>query len=289
MATALSTPGPDELGHVLATLRAWQTADGPPHLHPGDVGWHHARGAERTASDLRTWSRDGRPLALGMLDGPDVLRTAVEPGLAQDEELAATVAEDLGDPERGVLPEGEVFVEARSATRLRTELTTRGWSAGEPWVPLRRDLATPVEAPGLSVERVGPDTVAEYTAVHRSAFTGALTDERFTTLASGPAYAEAVSLLGRDEAGAAVAAVTVWSTGPGRPGLIEPLAVHRGQRRRGYGRALCLAAAATLQAMGSSSADVCTEGSRTGAVATYVSAGYRRFPDVPDLQRAASV
>ncbi|GAA1490377.1 GNAT family N-acetyltransferase [Brachybacterium sacelli] len=289
MATSLTTPGPGELERVLAVLSSWQTDDAPLHLHPGDVGWHHARGAERTAADLRVWSRDGRPLAVGMLDGRDLLRTAVDPDRVEDPELAATMAGDLADPGRGVLPAGEAFVEASSARRLRRELTTRGWTVGDPWVPLRRDLTAPVEDPGLDIECVGPGTVREYTAVHRSAFAGdSLTDERFTTLTAGPAYAEAVSLIGRDANGTAVAVITVWSAGPGRPGLIEPLGVHQDHRGHGYGRALCVAGASSLRAMGASSAAVCTPRSLTGAVATYLSAGFRRFPDVPDLQRSAT-
>lgn len=292
--TTLSTPCPGDLEHVLAVLRSWQTDDLPLHLHPGDVGFHHARGAERIAAHLRVWSRDGRPLALGMLDEPDLLRTAVDPELVDDAELAATIAEDLADPNRGVLPAGEAFLEAGSALRLRAELADRGWGDGDPWVPLRRDLTDPVETTaddvGLDLEEVGPGTVGEYTAVHRSAFDSeALTDERFTTLTSGPAYADAVSLLGRDASGTAVAVITVWSAGPGRPGLIEPLGVHRDHRGRGYGRAICLAAAARLRAMGSSSAEVCTPRSLIRAVATYVSAGYRRHTDVPDLHRSATV
>ena len=40
--------------------------------------------------------------------------------------------------------------------------------------------------------------------------------------------------------------------------------------------------------MGSSSAEVCTPRSLTGAVATYVSAEYRRHADVPDLHRSVT-
>jgi ribosomal protein S18 acetylase RimI-like enzyme len=77
----------------------------------------------------------------------------------------------------------------------------------------------------------------------------------------------------------------VWSAGPGRPGLIEPLGAHRDHRGRGYGRGITMAAAAALQEMGSSSVTVCTPASNVGGVAAYVSAGFEKLPDVPDFRR----
>ncbi|GAA4523926.1 hypothetical protein GCM10023160_14710 [Brachybacterium paraconglomeratum] len=213
----------------------------------------------------------------------------MDPALAADEELARIMAETLAQPEHGLLPEGQAFVEAHSAHGLRAELLRRGWSEGEPWVPLRRDLAAPVEDPGISIEQVHADTVAEYTAVHRSAFDSpGVTDERFRTMTPSPAYRDAVSLLGCDHDGVAVAVVTVWSAGVGRPGLLEPMGVHADHRRRGYGRAISRAAAAQLREMGASSALVCTPRSQTGAVETYVAAGFTPCAEVPDLQRCAT-
>lgn len=288
MATTLTTPAPDDLEPLIGTLRTWHREGGPFHLHPGDLGWHHLRGAEATAAHLRLWHREDRLVALGLLDGSDLVRTAVDPVLAADEELALSMADALAQPARGVLPEGQAFVEAHSAHALRAELLRRGWSEGEPWVPLRRDLAAPVQEPGIVIEQVGPDTVAEYTAVHRSAFDSpGVTDERFRTMTASPAHRDAVSLLGRDHDGTAVAVVTVWSAGVGRPGLIEPMGVHADHRGRGHGRAICRAAAAQLRDMGASSAAVCTPRSQAGAVETYVATGFAPLPEVPDLQRRA--
>lgn len=289
MAITLTIPAPGHLAQVIGTLRTWHREEGPFHLHPGDLGWHHLRGADATAAHLRLWQRDDRLVAVGLLDGADLLRTAVEPGLAADEELARTLAESLAEPELGVLPDGQVYVEAHSALGLRTELLRRGWSEGEPWVPLRRDLTAPVEEPELVIEQVGTDTVADFTSVHRSAFASpGVTDQRFRTMTTSPAHRDAVSLLGRDHDGTAVAAVTVWSAGVGRPGLLEPLGVHADHRGRGYGRAISRAAAAQLRAMGSSSALVCTPRSQAGAVETYLAAGFTQRAEVPDLQRHAT-
>jgi ribosomal protein S18 acetylase RimI-like enzyme len=89
----------------------------------------------------------------------------------------------------------------------------------------------------------------------------------------------------QDDQDNAVAAATVWSAGPGRPGLLEPVGVHRAHRGHGYGTAITVAAAAALRELGSSSAVVCTPSSNVGAVATYRSAGFQVLPDVPDLNR----
>jgi ribosomal protein S18 acetylase RimI-like enzyme len=82
-----------------------------------------------------------------------------------------------------------------------------------------------------------------------------------------------------------VAAVTVWSAGPGKPGLLEPMGVHREHRGHGYGKAITSAAAAALQELGSSSAIVCTPSVNVGAVATYKSAGFQQLPEIRDQCR----
>jgi len=106
-------------------------------------------------------------------------------------------------------------------------------------------------------------------------------------MAGSTPYDEARCLTAFDEHGNAVAVAGVWSAGPGRPGLLEPIGVHQQSRGRGHGRAITLAAAAALREMGSSSAVVCTPSANVGAVTTYASAGFERFPEVRDLRRGA--
>ncbi|MBO9554902.1 GNAT family N-acetyltransferase [Cellulomonas sp.] len=286
MAVELSTPDVDGLDDVVLALRAWQDDATPVQLHHGDLGWHWRFGATATAAAVRTWSRDGDLLAVGFLDGEDVLRVTVAPTVWRDDELAEQVASDVSRPSRGVLPSGRVSVESPDGTRLRDVLRYAGWSDGEGWTPLRRDLGAVVEEPGLRVEVVEPDHESEFTAVHRAAWgTPRFTDDLWRTMAAGLAYSDARCLLGRDRMGVAVAGVTVWSAGPGRPGLLEPMGVHPDHRGRGYGRAICLAAAAELRRLGSSSALVCTPTALVPAVATYESAGFRRLPERFDLTR----
>lgn len=305
MATELiewAQPGIDGLDAVARALGAWQDEGARPQLHPGDLGWFWRYGAPATAAAVRTWSADGRIVAAGPLDGPGLLRLATAPDLRRDERLARRLAADLDEPDRGVLPAGTTCVEAPADALVRDLLAERGWVADERWTPLRHDLshAEPVEAggprdvrpdagaPDLRIEVVGPERAAVRAAVQRAAFDGStFTAEHWHAMASGVQYADARCLVGYDERDAAVAMVTVWSAGRGRPGLLEPVGVHREHRRRGHGTAIVRAAVAALRGMGASSAVVCTPSARTAAVATYRSAGFRALPGLPDLRRDA--
>ncbi|MEV4581618.1 GNAT family N-acetyltransferase [Nonomuraea jabiensis] len=288
MAIVLGEPGVDGLGEVVGMLREWQDDGAPMQLHPGDVGWFWRFGAEATAAAVRTWSRDGRILAVGLLDQPDLLRLTIAPDAQQDEELARQLVEDVTEPGRGVLIEGKVNVEAPMPALVQDLLSENGWDVDDPWTPLRRDLAEPVKDPGVRVEVIGPEQAHVRTAVQRASFDGStFTDERWHAMAAGSPYADARCLVAYDGQGNAVAAVTVWSAGPGKPGLLEPMGVHREHRGHGYGRAITAAAAAALRDLGSSSAIVCTPSSNVGAVATYRSAGFQPLPEVRDKYRAA--
>jgi GNAT superfamily N-acetyltransferase len=283
----LNTPGPDELAEALRALRQWQNDETPAQLHPGDVGWYWRYGSEATSRAVRTWSRDGQVLALSLLDGADLVRLAIAPSARRDDELAQRIVADLMDAERGVLPAGSVSVEARYEGAVRDLLLDTGWTLDEPWTPLQRDLAEPVPDCGVRVEAVGPDHVEARVAVQRAAFGGStFTSEGWRAMAAGAPYGDARCLVAYDD-GTPVATATVWSAGPGRPGLLEPVGVHPDHRGRGHGTAITLAAAAALRQMGSSSAVVVTPSSLTGAVATYRSAGFGRLAEARDLRRSA--
>jgi ribosomal protein S18 acetylase RimI-like enzyme len=283
MAMVMGKPGIDGLSEAVGVLREWQHEGAPMQLHPGDLGWFWRTGAEATAAAVRTWSRDGRILAVGLLDGPGLLRLTIAPDALRDEELAQKLVDDVTEPERGVLPEGKANIEAPTGALVQDLLFEDGWDVDEPWTPLRRDLTEPVDDPGVRIEVVGPEQAHVFAAVQRAAFDGSrFTDERWHAMAAGLPYADARCLVAYDDQGNAVAAVTVWSAGPGKPGLLEPMGVHREHRGHGYGKAISVAAAAALQALGSSSALVCTPSSNVGAVATYTSAGFQQRPEVRD-------
>jgi GNAT superfamily N-acetyltransferase len=288
VAVTLSTPDVAGLSDVLQALREWQTEASPFQLHPGDLGWFWQFGAQATAAAVRTWRRDGHLLAVGLVDSATVFRLTTAPSARLDQDLAQQLVQDLSDPGRGVLPAGKVAVEAPNDAVVQDRLLEAGWTVDEPWTPLHLDLSEPVDRPPLRIEVIGPEQASASTAVHRSSFgSPRFTDHLWHTMTTGLPYRDARCLLGYDEEGTAVAEVTVWSAGPGRPGLLEPMGVHADHRGRGYGRAICLAAAAALQDLGSSSATVCTPSSNVGGIATYEAAGYQRRPERRDRARGA--
>jgi len=286
MAWELGTPGVDGLGEVVAALREWQGEGTPHQLHPGDIGWYWRFGAEQTAAAIRTWRRDGEIVALGLLDEADLVRIAFDPVALDDAELAEQMAADVADPARGVLVEGQVYVEAPPGAAVKDLLVKAGWQLDDPWVPLRRDLSEPVPAPALRVDVIGAEEAHERVTVQRESFDGStFTNARWFAMADGIPYADARCLVGRNELGESVAAVTVWSAGEGKPGYLEPMGVHRMHRGRGYGEAITVAAARALQEMGASSAYTCTPAFNVGAVATYEAAGFVRGADLRDARR----
>ncbi len=288
MAIVQGEPGLAGLREAVRVLREWQYDGAPMQLHPGDLGWFWRFGAEATAAAVRTWSRDGETLAVGLLHDPTSLQLTIAPDAARDEQLAQQLVEDITEPEHGVLPRGKVSVDAPAGALVKDLLFEDGWNTDEPWTPLRRDLTRPVMDPGVRIEVIGPEQAPVRTAVQRASFDrSTFTDERWHAMAAGLPYADARCLVAYDDEGNAVAAVTVWSAGRGKPGLLEPMGVHREHRGHGYGKAITVAAAGALQELGSSGAIVCTPSSNVAAVATYESAGFRQLPAVRDQYRDA--
>lgn len=268
-----TTPGPGDLPEIVEELARWQPVGGAvAQLHPGDLGWFQRFGAEQTAEAVRCWSRDGRLAAIGLLDEPDYLRLAFDPERLADADLAEEMAGDIP----AILVEGKAYADPPADAALRDALD--GWLADDPWVLLHRDLSEvgePVEPGDLRIERVDTTSAAERVAVQRAAFDGStFTEQRWQAMAAGTAYRDGICLIGRDDSGAAVAAITVWSAGPGRPGIIEPMGVHRAARGHGYGRSITLAGAEALRELGASGASVATPAFNTGAIATYRAAGF---------------
>ncbi|MET8575316.1 GNAT family N-acetyltransferase [Streptomyces sp. NPDC005012] len=288
MTIVLGTPTTDGVRAAMTALREWQHDEAPMQLHPGDIGWNHRLGAAGTAAAVRTWSRDGRILAVGLLDSPTLLRMTLAPDAFRDEELARRLVEDLSLPARGVLPEGAVSLEAPRGLLLHDLLNREGWGVDEPWTPLFRDLGEPVEDPGARTVPIGPEQAQGFADVLRSAFrTTRPTPAYRHAMQTSPFFTEARCLGVHDDRGGLAAVVTVWSAGPGRPGLVEPMGVHEDHRGRGLGRAVTLAGAAALRELGASSVRVCTPASNAGGVATYRAAGFAARPEVRDRIRPA--
>lgn len=289
----VTTPDASRLAEVGEALAQWQVDGGPVHLHPGDLGWYSRCGAEETASSIRIWADGGTPSAIGLLDGPQLLRLAIDPMRRKDAGLATAIADSIEHPDGGVFAPGQATVEARGADALTRTLGRRGWQEDEPWVPLRMDISAPVQPTSTRIETIGEDRAGEWVGVHWSAFRGSPLEDgvrqtfihRWLAMISGPFAGASRSLAAFDENGKPVAVTTVWSAGPGRPGLIEPMGVHRDYRGRGYGVEITRAGAAALREMGSSSALVAAEGANSGALATYLAAGFVPDPSDVDMSR----
>lgn len=293
-----SVPHPDQLGSLVGVLGRWQADPWPGHLHPGDLGWHSSVGAEQTARDLRVWKRDDLPIALGVRDGAEVLRMALDPELQSDQAVADRLVADLNDTGSGLFPVDGAVVEARGASALGTALRAQGWVDDEPWTPMTMNLRVEIDLSrlvrsGLRIAEVGPEAAGDWTSVHWSSFRGTPFDDevrdrfvhRWTQMTTGPFSGLAHSLVAYDSADVPVAITTVWTAGAGRPGLIEPMGVHRAHHGQGWAVAVTLAGARRLQELGCSSAAVVAENSNPAALATYGSAGFTAHEPVTDLRR----
>lgn len=143
MSINLQTPSVDELSPAVHALKRWQYDGGPLHLRSRDLGWHSLHGAAATAAAIRAWSRNGEALAIGPLDGADLVRMAAAPDWHDDEALAHRFTADLDTPRRVLAPDGGT-VEARGAERLTQLLLERN----EPWTTFHRGLGPGTGARG---------------------------------------------------------------------------------------------------------------------------------------------
>lgn len=293
MTTTLHIPEVGALPRVNEVLAQWQADGAPVQLHPGDLGWYALRGELATAAALRVWTDGDEIVSIALLDGPQLARFAVAPDSVHDAAVARRIAADLDDPAAGVLTPGEATVEARGAEALGAELRSRGWREGDRWTPLRLELRPAIDVDMSRVHAVAPHETANWVRVHWSAFRGtALPPDRLANFVDGWTTAAQSALRNDvrilrldDESGAAVAVAAVWTAGDGRPGLIEPMAVHADHRGRRYGVHMTRAAARALQDAGSSSAIVCADHTNAAAVAAYTSAGFAAETEVPDWVR----
>lgn len=282
MGLKMLIPTAAQVADLVDELASWQHDGLPLQLHPGDVGWYAMRGLESTAQSLRVWADRESIYAIGLLDGPDLIRLALHPNYVHIQPLAEQIHADLISPAGQIFTSPSASIEARGATALGQVLQGNGWTPGEAWTPLRRSLDTPVYLPELTFRRVDASQARQWMEVHLKAFRAqdfsaadlARAVQRWHTMASTPIYAQGQCLTAYDSDMTPLAVAAVWSAGSGRPGLLEPIAVHPASRGQGYGTAISLAAAAELRSMGASSALVCTPSDNTAAVATYLAAEF---------------
>ncbi|HTE75056.1 MAG TPA: GNAT family N-acetyltransferase [Actinomycetes bacterium] len=278
MRTTTSWGGRTSADETVAVLRRWERpGDCAWQLHAGDVGWHLRLDDDAVDHTLLQVRDDGDLVGVGLLDGPAVVRLALDPRLLHDADLARVVAEAVED-RLGRPGAAEAYVDGPGASRWRAELARRGWDLDpDPWVHLWRPLG-PADAardvPGVAAVS-GPADVTDRVAVQRAAFANStFTESRWAQMAGSTAYDPSFDLLARDDDGAAVAALMAWTAGEGRCALVEPMGTAAGHQREGHGRRLLEGAAAALARAGASGVAVWTAASNEVAVAAYRSAGF---------------
>jgi ribosomal protein S18 acetylase RimI-like enzyme len=271
---------------MVAALATWTPPTWAGQLHPGDVGWELRFEDDHVDSSFLVVHDGGTVVAVGLVDGPETVRLAVDLSRAHDHDLAAYLADAADD----LLAPGEAYVDGLPHAAWRAVLADRGWDADpDPWVALHRSLAGVATRlpPGLAPVS-GDRDVADRVAVQRAAFEGStFTAARWALMAAGPPYEGALDLLARDADGLPVAAGTAWSAGPGRCGVLEPVGTHRDHRRQGHGRRLLDGLSAQLAAAGASSVAVATPASNDGAVRSYVAAGFTVLGQITAMRRPA--
>ena len=247
-------------------------------LHAGDVGWALANPDDTWT--LHSWWYADR-LAACVLVEPQVVRPRFAPGALGDAEVARAVA-DLADARAD-----ETWSDAAESSVYRAMLSARGWDLDpDPWVVFHADLTTPQPMP----EGVAPtgDDVEARVSVQRAGFDNStFSAEKWQRMAAGPGFDPGLDLVARNEDGTPVAIGTAWSAGPGRCGLLEPVATHRDHRGRGHGRRVVIGLLAALAARGASGAAVATPLEYEGAVRLYESAGLRPISRLHFLHRGA--
>lgn len=258
--------GRADAGLALDALRAW-AAPGRSNgsLHAGDVGWFLRFDEERVRAALAVWSDATGPVAVELSD-PELRRISLAPRAEEDPEVLVALADAVrtdGTP---------VGVTAESG--LWTALVKSGWTAGAPDAHLVLPLSGPIEV-DLPYALVGEADAAARVDVQRAAFSrSTFTVARWRQLHSSPAGQYAVDVLVRTPGGTAAAAAIGWFAGPGRCAVLEPVGTHPDYRRRGYGRAVVLAAAEELRRLGASAVAVLPPADLEPAVGAYRAAGF---------------
>jgi GNAT superfamily N-acetyltransferase len=274
-------------GAAIDALMAWQ-APGcyPTGLHAGDVGWQ-LRMDDDVVDRSLIMVRDGAgAVAVALVDQPSVLRPALRPDRVHDLQLAGVLADLAEGVGEGASPS---WSEAPGGSALRTELSSRGWTIDpDTWTVLYRPLtAADVGDDDPQSHRLADDgDIADRVEVQRSAFEGStFTVQRWHQMAAGPGYDPALDLLRRSDDGSPVAAATGWSAGPGRCGILEPVAAHPDFAGHGHGRAVSRAVIAALARAGASGVAVHTPLANAGAVRAYEACGMRQVELTTDLER----
>jgi ribosomal protein S18 acetylase RimI-like enzyme len=273
--------GRDDVAELIGALAAWEAPGGhAPVLHVGDVGWHLRGDDDALMGTIRSWWRDGRLVAAALVEGPTA-RPRIAPGCLHDVEVCRALAEAIDET-----PHDEAWSDAQPGSLLRTLLVGRGWTLDpDVWTALHRDLRAYEPSGEVCVTPTGDDVEARVDVQFHGFDNSTFTTQAWHRMAAGPGFDPSLDLVAWDHDGVPVAGATAWSAGPGRCGILEPVATHREHRRAGHGRRVVLAAFDALASAGASGVSVCTPGTNAAALALYTNAGMRPVETIQALTR----
>jgi len=279
---------PGDLDRIDEALRNWESLGGcGGTLQAGDLGWKLRFGRQETAESLLEWRSPEVETAVVMCqDSPTDWWLAMDPVHTRDR----TLADSIADWAIEVNPGSSFSVDGPGSPAIwRQALMKRGFEAmTDVWAHLWKPLSSAdvVDVAGVEVTTGNDQAIVDRVAVQKAAFENStFTVEKWHAMAQGLSFRPGFDLLARNEAGEAVAAITVWLPGEGKCGMIEPMGTHPDHRRLGHGRRIIRAACAALARAGASGVCVVTPESNAGAVEVYRAAGLRRLGQLSAMVR----
>ncbi|QUF05202.1 GNAT family N-acetyltransferase [Actinosynnema pretiosum subsp. pretiosum] len=226
--------------------------------HVGDLAWQRNQHTGREAEwPTALWEAGGEVVAWGWAELPGELALLVDPARP---ELAGAVLDWFA---------GVATAPRRSVTVLDAEphlvaaLEARGYERlGGPHfrhsVRALDDLPTPELPAGYRVRAVrGEEDVAARVAAHRAAWwPSRVTEESYRAVMGAWPYRPGLDWVVEGPDGRFAATCLIWFDERNGVGELEPVGVDPGLRRRGLGRAVCLAALGALREAGGRAAVV---------------------------------
>lgn len=236
--------------------RIWSPAS---QWHIGDLAWQRNEHLGREPDwPTALWESGGEVVAWGWAELPDRLALLVDPARP---ELAGTVLDWFA----GVAEKPRVSVTVLDAeTHLIAALERQGFvcQKGSIFQNFKSrslvELPEPVLPEGYRARPVrGDEDVAERVAVHRAAWhPSRVTEASYRNVMAAWPYRADLDWVVEAPDGRLVANCLIWLDERNGVGELEPVGTDPRFRRRGFGRAVCLAAMHALRDAGANSAIV---------------------------------
>ncbi|MEV0597341.1 GNAT family N-acetyltransferase [Nonomuraea cavernae] len=257
--TAAYTGGGDLRAMQELSSRIWSPAS---RWHAGELAWGRFQHTGREAEwPTRLWRAGDTTVAWGWIKLPGHLDLAVDPARAHlADEVLAWFAETAPGVRRSVSvldSETHLWPALRRAGYLRS-------GDGPFFVQLTRDLdglPEPEPPPGYRLRPVGAGDLPGRVAAHRAAFhPSRVTVESYHAVRAAWPYDGGLDWIAEAPDGEVAAYCLVWLDPARRAAEIEPTGTIPAHRRRGLGRAVCLAALRAARDAGATRAVVCARG-----------------------------